>query len=89
LEATKEGRNPSVGERSWSSPGKGFPRPRCDSHQVGHYLPGTRIPIRSDEELFTRLDKTQVMLNLAWHIPNEIGSYLRDYGYKGRLVHIV
>jgi len=59
------------------------------SLKIGHYLPGTRIPIRSDEELFTRFDKIDVILNLAWHIPAEIESYLRNNGYKGRLVHIV
>lgn len=62
---------------------------KLGSPKIGHYLPGTRIPIRSDEELFARFDRTQVILNLAWHIPNEVGSYLRDHGYKGRLVHIV
>jgi len=59
------------------------------SLKVGHYVPGTRIPIRSDEELFARFDTTAVILNLAWHIPLEIDSYLRKHGYKGRLVHIV
>ncbi len=59
------------------------------SLKIGHYLPGTHIPIRSDEELFARFDRTEVVLNLAWHIPLEIESYLRGNGYKGRLVHIV
>lgn len=59
------------------------------SLKIGHYLPGTRIPIRSDEELFTRLDNTEVLLNLAWHIPTEIESYLRNHGYQGKLVHII
>ena len=59
------------------------------SLKIGHYLPGTRIPIRSDNELFARFDKVEVLLNLAWHIPKEIEFYLRDNGYQGRLVHIV
>ena len=59
------------------------------SLKIGHYLPGTRIPIRSDEELFGRFAAIEVMLNLAWHIPAEIESYLRGNGYTGRLVHIV
>jgi D-mycarose 3-C-methyltransferase len=59
------------------------------SLKVGHYLPGTRIPIRSDEELFGRLGATKVLLNLAWHIPTEIEAYLTQHGYAGRLVHIV
>jgi SAM-dependent methyltransferase len=59
------------------------------SLKIGNYVPGTRIPIRSDKELFTRFDKTQVILNLAWHIPIEIETYLIDNGYKGRIVHII
>jgi SAM-dependent methyltransferase len=59
------------------------------SLKVGHYLPGTRIPIRSDEELFGRVDRIDTILNLAWHIPAEIESYLRDAGYRGRIVPIV
>ncbi|WP_148713952.1 class I SAM-dependent methyltransferase [Chitinolyticbacter meiyuanensis] len=59
------------------------------SLKIGHYLPGTRIPIRSDEELFTRLASLPVILNLAWHIPAEIEAYLRAKGYSGRLVHVL
>lgn len=59
------------------------------SLKIGHYLPGTRIPIRSDDELFTRLPQTKVLLNLAWHIPSEIEAYLRKQGFDGQLVHIV
>jgi SAM-dependent methyltransferase len=58
------------------------------SLKIGHYLPGTRIPIRSDEELFERFDKISVLLNLAWHIPLEVELYLRNHGYKGQIVHI-
>jgi SAM-dependent methyltransferase len=59
------------------------------SLKIGHYLPGTRIPIRSDEELFTRLPKTEVLLNLAWHIPVEIETYLKKNGFNGQLLHIL
>ena len=59
------------------------------SLKVGHYVPGTRIPIRSDEELFGRFDGVDAILNLAWHIPDEIDSYLRNAGYRGRIVRIV
>ena len=59
------------------------------SLKVGHYVPGTRIPIRSDEELFGRFDRTDTIVNLAWHIPAEIESYLRNAGYQGRIVQIV
>jgi len=62
---------------------------KIGSLKIGHYLPGTRIPIRSDEDLFTRLPETKVLLNLAWHIPMEIEAYLRKEGFNGQLVHII
>jgi len=59
------------------------------SLKIGHYVPGTRIPIRSDDELFALPDKKQPLLNLAWHIPNEIRSYLREHRYTGPIVDIL
>lgn len=59
------------------------------SLKVGHYVPGTRIPIRSDDELFALVDKTQPLLNLAWHIPNEIRGYLTEHGYTGPVIDIL
>lgn len=59
------------------------------SLKIGHYLPGTRIPIRSDEDLFSLADKTRPLLNLAWHIPGEIREYLRKHGYPGRVIDIL
>jgi SAM-dependent methyltransferase len=67
-------------ERVYEKPG---------SLKIGHYLPGTRIPIRSDDELFGRFDSIDTILNLAWHIPAEIDSYLRTAGYRGRIVQVV
>lgn len=52
------------------------------SMKIGHYLPGTRIPIRSDDELFALSDKNQTVLNLAWHISGEIREYLGKHGFK-------
>ncbi len=59
------------------------------SLKIGHYLPGTRIPIYSDDDLFAQSDKTQLLLNLAWHIPREIRSYLTEHGYTGPVVDIL
>jgi len=59
------------------------------SLKIGHYLPGTRIPIRSDEDLFAQQDQTLPLLNLAWHIPSEIRSYLKEYGYTGSIINIL
>lgn len=52
------------------------------SMKIGHYLPGTRIPIRSDEELFSLQDKDQTILNMAWHISKEIRNYLAGEGFE-------
>jgi hypothetical protein len=59
------------------------------SLKIDHYVPGTRIPIRSDEELFALPDKTQPLLNLAWHIPGEIRGYLAKHDYTGPVSDIL
>jgi hypothetical protein len=59
------------------------------SKKIGHYVPGTRIPIRSDDELFGLADQTEPLLNLAWHIPQEIRRYLSGNGYRGEVMDIV
>jgi hypothetical protein len=59
------------------------------SMKIGHYLPGTRIPIQSDSELFSSPRTLNPLLNLAWHIPKEIRSYLNDHGYDGSVIDIV
>jgi len=59
------------------------------SLKVGHYLPGTRIPIVSDDELFAMPDRSVPVLNLAWHIPNEIRAYLKQAGQTGPVIDIV
>ncbi len=59
------------------------------SMKIGNYIPGTRIPIKSDEELFETLHEEKVILNLAWHISVEIEKYLRLNGFKGNLIDIL
>ena len=59
------------------------------SMKIGHYLPGTRIPIVSDEELFDLTDQTVPLLNLAWHIPKEIRNYLTGHQYFGEVIDII
>lgn len=58
------------------------------SQKVGHYVPGTRIPILSDEQLDLS-EKITPLLNLAWHIGCEIKSYMRGQGYEGSIIDIV
>lgn len=59
------------------------------SLKIGHYLPGTRIPICSDDELFNLPEQNQPLLNLAWHIPGEIRGYLKEHQYTGPVIDIL
>jgi SAM-dependent methyltransferase len=59
------------------------------SMKIGHYLPGTRVPIRSDDELFAIPDQSAPLLNLAWHIPAEIRAYLEQHGCHAPIIDIV
>lgn len=59
------------------------------SPKINHYIPGTKIPINSDEMIIKQLPNIKVMLNLAWHISDEIENYLRKLGFKGQLVNII
>jgi SAM-dependent methyltransferase len=57
------------------------------SPKVGHYVPGTRIPIVSDAD-FEPSDPAPVV-NLAWHIHEEITGYLRQLGFAGPVVPVM
>lgn len=57
------------------------------SIKVGHYIPGTRIPILSDDAF--QPAAAPVLLNLAWHIATEIGGYMRSRGYQGEIIDII
>lgn len=59
------------------------------SLKIGNYLPGTRIPILSDDDLFALPDQGAPLLNLAWHIPSEIRNYLAGHGYKGLITDVL
>ena len=59
------------------------------SMKIGSYIPGTRIPILSDDELFAETDKSSPIINLAWHISEEIRNYLLENRYTGEVIDIV
>ena len=58
------------------------------SMKVGHYIPGTRIPILSDDEFASRPNNAAPLLNLAWHISSEIHSYMRSKGFNGDIIDL-
>ncbi|MDP9195313.1 MAG: class I SAM-dependent methyltransferase [Pseudomonadota bacterium] len=58
------------------------------SNKVGHYIPGTRIPILSDDE-FDPAGTDAPLINLAWHISREIRNYMQSRGYRGPILDII
>jgi hypothetical protein len=60
---------------------------RSASPKVGYYIPGTRIPIVDEAEFFAKPD-APVIVNLAWHIRDEIHRYMRAKGYTGKILEI-
>lgn len=60
---------------------------RSQSPKIGHFVPGTRIPIM-DEAVFFQAPPAPVLVNFAWHIKAEIHAYLREHGYRGEIVEV-
>lgn len=58
------------------------------SPKIGHYVPGTRIPILSDDDFAAGAHKAP-LVNMAWHIAAEIEGYLRGRGFAGEIVDII
>ncbi len=59
------------------------------SLKIGHYVPGTKIPILSDEKLFSLPNFSPTILNLAWHIPKEINSYFNENNFNCSIINIL
>jgi hypothetical protein len=58
------------------------------SGKIGHFIPGTRIPIRSDND-FDAKGAEGPVVNMAWHIAGEIEPYMRERGYTGEFINII
>jgi len=58
------------------------------SIKVGHYVPGTRIPIKPEIELFQMDKKPGVVLNLGWHIAVEVKNNLVKNDIHSRVINI-
>lgn len=58
------------------------------SKKIGHYVPGTRIPIVSDDD-FPWEHYDGPVLNMAWHIPDEIAERWRGRGYTGDFIQAI
>jgi hypothetical protein len=59
------------------------------SMKINHFVPGTRIPIISDDDLVLPLKEGVPILNLAWHISEEINKYLNSLGHTGKIIDIL
>lgn len=59
------------------------------SIKVGNYVPGTRIPILPEIDLFETLLEFPLILNLAWHIPKEVELNLRNNGFLGKVINVM
>jgi SAM-dependent methyltransferase len=57
------------------------------SIKVQNYVPGTRIPIYPEADLYA-LNTDDTILNLAWHLPTEVRANLKKNGYKGEVIDI-
>jgi len=62
---------------------------KSQSDKIGHYVPGTRIPILSDEFILKDHQEDSPILNLAWHIHQEIKGYMQRLGYEGSYINII
>jgi SAM-dependent methyltransferase len=58
------------------------------SAKIGHYIPGTRIPILSDDA-FPAEDRAKPLVNMAWHIADKIEADLRDRGFTADIIGII
>ena len=58
------------------------------SIKVGHYVPGTRIPILPEADLYNKENQSEPILNLAWHLPGEVMANLRLNHYSGDIIDI-
>ena len=57
------------------------------SIKTGYYVPGTRIPIYPEKQLYSITTQRKI-LNLAWHLPSEVRSNLISNNYYGEVVDV-
>ncbi len=54
------------------------------SHKIGHYLPGTRIPIVDEKIIFQ--SKPDYLILFSWHISKELIKIFKKKGYEGKFI---
>jgi C-methyltransferase C-terminal domain len=56
-----------------------------NSHKIGRDMPGTKIPIIDEKQLF-EIDPPDYLLMLSWHIGDELIEKIKARGYKGKFI---
>ena len=59
------------------------------SPKIGYLVPGTKIPISSDDELFRNKNSYKIIINFAWHISKEIKLYLLSNKINAKIINII
>ena len=54
------------------------------SHKIGKYMPGTRIPVLDEVNLYD--EQPEYALLFSWHIADELIPKLKELGYKGKFI---
>jgi SAM-dependent methyltransferase len=54
------------------------------SHKIGRFMPGTRIPVISEDEVLNNYP--DYLLILSWHIADELVPKLRGKGFTGQFI---
>lgn len=54
------------------------------SRKIGRYMPGTRIPVIEESELYER--QPDYALLLSWHLASELIPNLRRRGFRGKYI---
>jgi len=54
------------------------------SYKIGHYIPGTKIPILNENVLLKK--KPNYLILFSWHIKDELKRNLKKKGYKGKFI---
>jgi SAM-dependent methyltransferase len=54
-----------------------------------HFVPGTKIPILPDKNIYKILNKKSIIINFSWHISKEIKKYLQKMKIKNKVINII
>ena len=57
---------------------------------MNKFIPGTDIKILKEKYFKVKHHNNSILINLAWHISNEIKNYLRQkMKFKGKIIDII